>query len=95
MKDDVSLTEAQRVIAESILTELELGMTFLDVAQNTKDRKHALRSVRNAITAARTADAFLRRIHPTTKIDEIHKRREQLAERLRAIANADHSSDSP
>ena len=50
--DTVTVTEVQQALAATVLTELELGMTFLDVAENARDRKHSLQSIRNAITAA-------------------------------------------
>ena len=92
--DTVTVTEAQQALAATVLTELELGMTFLDVAENTRDRKHSLQSIRNAITALRTADKFLSEIYPGTNIDGIKQRRRQLAERLRAITGVDDSSGS-
>jgi len=84
----VTLAEAQQAIADTDCTELELGMTFLDVAASTGNRKRALQSIRNAITALRTADRFLSRIRPGPKIHAIHQRRERLADRLRAITGS-------
>ena len=81
----VTETEAQQVIVDTVCIELDLGMTFLDVAENTRDPKHAWQSVKNAITALRTANQFLARIQPTANIDAIRQRREELAKRLRAI----------
>ena len=79
------MAEAKQAVAESVVTELELGMTFLDVAETTRDRKHALRSVRNAITALRTASTFVSELQPDTGIATIQQRREQLTARLRTI----------
>jgi len=69
-------------------------MTFLDVAENTSDLKHAQQSVRNAITALRVANRFLSEIDPGSKIDAIQERRERLTGRLRAITRAGLSADS-
>jgi hypothetical protein len=87
----VTEAEAQQVIADTVCTELDLGMTFLDVAQNTRDPRHAWQSVKNAITALRTANRFLAKIQSTANIDAIRQRREELAKRLRAITNVDDS----
>jgi hypothetical protein len=81
----VAEAQAQQVIADTVCIEIDLGMTFLDVAENTRDPRHAWQSVKNAITALRTANRFLARIQPTANIDAIRQRREELAKRLRAI----------
>ena len=81
---EVTVAEAQQALAESILTELQLGLTFLDVAETTRDHKHALRSVENAITALRTADRFLSTVPPeTVDLDVLRESRRQLSQRLR------------
>lgn len=46
-----TLAEAHKALAETILIELELGLTFLDVAETTSDRTHARRNMNHAITA--------------------------------------------
>ena len=77
--------ETQRLIAESVLTEIELGLTFLDAADATEDNRHAQKSISRAITALRTADRFLSTIQPSAiNLNSIQQRREQLAQRLRA-----------
>jgi hypothetical protein len=87
-----TLTKAQRAVADSVLTELELGLTFLDVAETTNDPAHALQSVKHALTALRAANKFLGVLQPGIfHIDEfetIQQRREQLVQRLHAIWGA-------
>jgi len=90
----VTVARAQQVIAECVLTELELGITFLDVAENTSDPEHARQSVKNAIIALRTANRFFSEIQPGANLDGIEQRRRQLAERLRAITGVDDPGGS-
>jgi len=89
---DVTMAEAQQAVAQSVLTELELGITFLDVAANTGDARRARQNIKNAIIALRTADRFLLEISPDRNSDAIQQRRKQLAERLHAITDADDAS---
>jgi hypothetical protein len=78
-----TVDELQATVAEFILTELELGLTFLDIAETTADREHARLSVDHATTALRTADRFLSQVQPgTVNLGAIGLRRELLAERL-------------
>lgn len=80
------MADLHQTLVEAVLTELELGLTFLDVAATTADRQHARTAVRHAITALRTAERFLAKLRPNTNdADVIHQRHEQLAQRLRAI----------
>jgi hypothetical protein len=81
---DATVAEAQQALGASILTELELGLTFLDVAETTTDRKHARRSLDNAITALRTADRMLSTVQAdTVDLDAVAQHRAELARRLR------------
>ena len=92
--DAFTVAEAQQAIAETIVTELELGMTFLDVAETTRVRRHAWQSIRNAITALRSANRFLSEIEPGTGIDAVQQRREQLTARILAIIDVDDLGSS-
>src|SRR5215469_2544825 len=86
----IAVAEVQQALADTVLIELELGLTFLDVAANTRQRKHAQRSVNHAITALRTANKFLPQIQPgIADLDLIEQRRKQLARRLGAICGVD------
>jgi len=81
---DVTIGEARQALLEMVVTELDLGLTFLDVAATTTDGKHARKSIGNAIIALRTADRFLSELSPDTRnLDAIKQRREILAMRLR------------
>lgn len=80
------MAKMQQALADTVRLELELGLTFLDVAANTKDPKHAWRSVRNAITALKTADRFMLQIQPNTiDVAAMRQQRKELVQRLRAI----------
>lgn len=79
----VTVDELPATVADFILTELELGLTFLDIAETTADREHARLNVDHATTALRTADRLLSQVQPgTLKLAAIGPRRELLAERL-------------
>lgn len=91
-----AIAEAQQALADTVLIELELGLTFLDVAANTRERKHAQQSVNHAITALRTANRFLSQIQPgTADLNLIEQRRKQLASRLGAICGVDVLAADP
>lgn len=75
----------QRTRAEFIRTELDIGLTFLDIAANTRDSKHSHRCVCSAIEALRTADRFFGDARLVDSDDELYRRREQLRQRLREI----------
>jgi len=81
---DVTIGEARQALAAMVFTELELGLTFLDVAATTTNGRHVHRSVSNAITALRTADRLLSMLSPETiELEALRQRRERLAVRLR------------
>lgn len=83
---DVAIDEARRTLFEMVVTELDLGLTFLDVAATTTDSKHARRSVDHAIAALRAADKFWSELSPATgNLDELRQRRERLAVRLQKL----------
>ena len=83
----LAIAEARQTLMEMVFTELDLGLTFLDVAATTTDTDHAHRCVGNAIVALRTADKFLSELSPEARsLDTIRERREQLALRLREFA---------
>jgi hypothetical protein len=77
-----SLADARRIQAEFVLTELELGLTFLDIAANTGQPKTTTRCVRNAIEALRTANRFLIVGRGGPHSDYLRRRRDELRERL-------------
>jgi hypothetical protein len=79
--------------ADGVLTELEQGISLLDVAATTVDRRHA-QAV--ALAGLRSADRFLSRAHPHgTNLDSILKRREELAQRLHAFTAVGDSNRGP
>ena len=81
-----TVDQLQGTVADFIIAELELGLTFLDIAETTEDREHARLSVDHATSALRTADKFLSEVKPATvNLGAIRPRRELLAERLRGI----------
>jgi len=59
---DVTVVEARQALGEPVLTELELELTFLDVAAQTTDSAHARRSVNNAIVALRLRTGSCQRL---------------------------------
>ena len=79
------LSDVQRTRVEYIRTELDIGLTFLDIAANTRDPKHSLRCVGIAIEALRTADRFFRQAQLVDSDADLYQRREQLRQRLREI----------
>ena len=89
---DEVLSDVQRTRAEYVRTELDIGLTFLDIAANTRDRKHSLRCVCIAIEALRTADRFFRDARLVDPNDELYRRGEQLRQRLREICEVQRVS---
>jgi len=88
----ITLAKAQQALAACVLTDLELGLTFLDVAVNSTDRKRAQRSVRHAIAALRSANRCYPKLqHGAANLDAIRQRREQLAQRLRLILGVEET----
>ena len=79
------LSDVQRTRAEYIRTELDIGLTFLDIAANTRDPKHSQRCMCTAIEALRTADKFFREAQLVDSDADLYRRREQLRQRLRAM----------
>ena len=79
------LSDVQRTRAEFIRTELDIGLTFLDIAATTRDPKHSQRCRCTAIEALRTADKFFSEAQLVDSDDELYRRREQLRQRLREI----------
>jgi len=79
------LSDVQRTRAEYIRTELDIGLTFLDIAANTPDPKHSQRCVCIAIEALRTADRFFREAQLVDSDDDLYRHREQLRQRLREM----------
>ena len=79
------LSDVQRTRAEYIRTELDIGLTFLDIAANTRDPKHCQRCMCTAIEALRTADKFFRVAQLVDSDDDLYRRREQLRQRLREM----------
>jgi hypothetical protein len=77
-----TISDARRIQAEFVLTELELGLTFLDIAANTREPRTTRRCVRNAVAALRTANRFLRGRAVDSDDRYIRQRREELCERL-------------
>jgi len=89
---DVAVAPARQVVVEFIFNELDLGLAFLGVAETTADLEQARRSVRQAITALRTADRAFSTIQPgTTNVDAIRQLREQLTQRLHEISGWNES----
>jgi hypothetical protein len=81
------LSDIQRTRADFIRTELDIGLTFLDIAANSRDPKHSQRCVCIAIEALRTADKFFREAQLVDSNDDLYQRREQLRQRLREICD--------
>ena len=77
-----ALYDARRIHAESVLAELELGLTFLDIAADTGESKTTQRCVRNAIAALRSANRFLTVGQGSPHADYLRRRREELCQRL-------------
>jgi hypothetical protein len=82
---DQIVADVQRSHADYIRTELDIGLTFLDIAATTRDLKHSQRCVGIAIEALRTADRFFREVQLVDSDDDLYQRREQLRQRLRGI----------
>jgi len=80
---ETALVRAERVQAEHALVELELGLTFLDIAANTGKPTTNRRCVRNAIVALHTANTFLSVPHCRAKARYISQRRDELRGRLK------------
>ena len=80
---ETALSDAERVQVERVLVELELGLTFLDIAANTGEPKTNRRCVRNAIVALRTANTFLAVPRSKAEGHYISQRRDELSERLK------------
>ena len=74
--------DARRIDTESVLAELELGLTFLDIAADTGESKTTQRCVRNAIAALRTANRFLTVDQGSPHADYLRRRRQELCQRL-------------
>lgn len=89
-----AVRDAQQAVADSVLTELELGLTFLDVAETSTSRQHRRQSIEHAATALRTADKFLSGVPADTLkyVDGIRERRIELAQRLWAVSNVERES---
>jgi hypothetical protein len=84
---------AQRLLANFVLTEIELRLTFLDVAETTQNRHRARQNVNNALKAQRNADKYLSQILPGTfNLNAARERREQLPERSRMISSGNELS---
>jgi hypothetical protein len=79
---ETALSDAERVQVERVLVELELGLTFLDIAANNGEAKTNRRCVRNAIVALRTANTFLAVPRRKAEGQYIRQRRDELSERL-------------
>jgi hypothetical protein len=80
------LDAPQNVVADFVLLELDLGITFLEVAKTTRELGHAHRSISHAVTALRTADRFLAAIRPyALNSDAIEQRRKELIRRYRSV----------
>jgi hypothetical protein len=86
-----TLAHARQIVATFALTELELGLTFLDAAELTRNPQNAHRGIRHAITALRTADKLLARVGPYDP-EAVRASREALVNRLRAVAEAQGAS---
>ncbi|MBV8307417.1 MAG: hypothetical protein JO203_07110 [Gammaproteobacteria bacterium] len=73
----------RRAHADFVRTELDVGLTFLEVAATSQDRARRHRCVCVAIAALRAACRF----SGAALINdaEIHQLREQLRERLRQV----------
>jgi HpcH/HpaI aldolase/citrate lyase family len=65
-KSDNLILEAQHIQADYVRVELELGLTFLDIAEATREAETARRCIHHAITALRTANHFLAGIRVNT-----------------------------
>jgi len=83
-----AVADSQRLQAQFIRTELELGATFLDCAKHARGaRAHG--SIRNALVTLRTANRYLAsqpRLDDSDR-NEIYQRRNELRRRLREILN--------
>jgi hypothetical protein len=56
------------------------------VATQLAGREYARQNIKNALDALRTANKFLAELRPgTLNIEKVQQRRDQLAERLRAV----------
>lgn len=77
--------QGRRTIAESILSQLEIGLTFLELAANAIEPRHVLHNINHALAALSTADNFMPRIEEGSRLaGMIEQCREQLTVRLRA-----------
>jgi hypothetical protein len=84
----VVIAESQKTLAQTVLTDIETGLTFLEVAETTTDRNHALKSIGNATTALAAAGKYLPQLPPDLiDVEVIREHREQLAQRLRAVTD--------
>jgi len=82
-----AVADAQRLQAQFIRTELELGVTFLDCATNARGPQRSHRCIRNALDTLGTANRFLASQPRLDDRDrhEIYQRRNELRERLHKI----------
>lgn len=77
--------QGRRTMAESTLTQLEIGLTFLELAANAIEPGHVLHNINHALAALSTADHFMPRIEEGSRLaGMIQQCREQLTVRLRA-----------
>lgn len=87
---DEAVTNALRLRAQFIRTELELGFAFLDCARNAAETKRSQRSITNALLALGAATRFLasdRQLNVSER-DKICQRRNELRQRLQEIFRA-------
>ena len=83
------MNEARQTMLDAVLTDLDLGLTFLEVAETTENVETSRRNIGNALTALRTADKVLTELGTGPNIEVVQQRRDQLAQRLRAIMDHD------
>lgn len=86
-----TMSDTMRIRTEFIRTELELGLTFVDGAMNALRQKGSQqRWIRNAIAALITVNKFLA-LEPRINDSEIHRRRDELRQRLREFLREQES----
>lgn len=75
----------QHLRVEVLRTELDVGLTLLDVAECTREMHHRHRCVLGAIAALETASRYFRAL--PFEIQDIQQRYEELRDRLLMTVN--------
>jgi hypothetical protein len=83
----------RRLRIEVIRTELEVGMTLLDVAECTRESRHRHRCVLGAIAALDTASRYSGSIPFEIQEKEIQQRYDALRDRLLMTVNGPRARD--